>query len=220
MKNNSRFWNRIAQRYYRSPIADPQVYQEKLEKTREYLSPDMQVLEFGCGTGGTAISHAAFVKHLHAIDISPNMLEIARDQAKRADVHNLTFECADIDSFEATPGTYDVILGLSILHLVDDRDAVIAKVHSMLKPGGVFVSSTICLGDFMRILKIVGPIGRALGLLPMLRVFKQSELADSIAQAGFSIELQRRPGKKTAAFFIARKSPLEGLLGQTSMALV
>ena len=47
-----------------------------------------------------------------------------------------------IDAFSAPNGSFDAVLGLSILHLLDDRRTAIAKVHRMLALGGVFLSST------------------------------------------------------------------------------
>lgn len=55
------FWDRIADRCARKPVADEAAYQRKLEVTRGYLRPDMEVFEFGCGTGTTALHHAPFV---------------------------------------------------------------------------------------------------------------------------------------------------------------
>ena len=49
-EQNSKIWNRFADRYFKSPIKDEDVYQKKLEITREYMSPQSNVLEFGCGT--------------------------------------------------------------------------------------------------------------------------------------------------------------------------
>ena len=77
MSQPSRFWDKIADRYAKKPVSDEAAYQKKLRVTRDYLRPDMDVLEFGCGTGSTAITHAPFVKHIQAIDISSRMIEIA-----------------------------------------------------------------------------------------------------------------------------------------------
>jgi len=41
----------------------------------------MQVLEFGRGTGSTAIAHALYVKHIHATDVSSKMFEITQGKA-------------------------------------------------------------------------------------------------------------------------------------------
>ena len=66
----AKFWDRIAERYARTPVADETSYKKKLQITQDYLRPGMEVLEFGCGTGSTALIHAPYVKHIHAIDIS------------------------------------------------------------------------------------------------------------------------------------------------------
>ena len=115
-------------------------------------------MEFGCGTGSTAITHAPYVKHIHAIDISGKMLEIAQGKAEAQNIDNLTFEQATIEEIDVPEGTWDVVLGLSILHLLDNKEEVIAKVQKMLKPGGIFVTSTHCLGDTMKWFKLVAPI--------------------------------------------------------------
>lgn len=199
-----RFWDKMADSYARQPIADEAAYQTKLAVTQSYLRPDMDVLEFGCGTGGTAIIHAPHVRHIKAIDFSEAMLAIARGKAEAAGVDNLIFERADITSFNAPDGSFDVIMGMSILHLLADKDAVIAKVFRMLRPGGLFVSSTTCLGDTMGLFKFIAPVGKALGLLPVLEVMTTQELIDSLTVAGFSIEHQWQPGRGKAVFIIAR----------------
>jgi ubiquinone/menaquinone biosynthesis C-methylase UbiE len=199
-----RFWDRMAERYASQPIADEAAYQRKLQITRDYLRPDMEVLEFGCGTGGTAILHAPHVRHITAIDFSQSMLAIARRKAAEAGVGNLSFERADITSFAAPDGSFDVILGLSILHLLANKDAVIGKVFRLLKPGGVFISSTTCVGDTMGLFKLIAPLGKALGLLPRLDVMTTAELVASLTGAGFAIEQQWQPGKGKAVFIVAQ----------------
>ena len=203
---SSRFWDRIAARYARKPVSDEAAYQRKLAITRDYLRPDMNVLELGCGTGSTAIAHAPHVKRIHAVDISSKMIEIAQGKAARAGVDNVTFEQATIEAFSAPDESFDVVLALSILHLLDNKDEAIARVHRMLKPGGVFVSSTACLGDTMKWFKVVGPIGRSLGLMPSVRVFTVQDMVDSLTGAGFQIDHQWQPGKGKAVFIVARKA--------------
>ncbi|WP_193367281.1 class I SAM-dependent methyltransferase [Pelagibius marinus] len=202
---SSRFWDRTAQRYARRPIADEAAYRTKLAKTQEYLRPGMEVLEFGCGTGSTALVHAPHVRHIRATDISEKMLEIARDKAAAAEIGNVTFEQAAIDDFQAPDESFDVVLGHSILHLLHDKDAVIAKVHRMLKPGGVFVSSTVCLGDMSVLFRPFLAAGHFLGIFPLVRVFGEGSLVNSLVTAGFLIDHQWRPGKGKATFIVAQK---------------
>ena len=201
---DERFWDRLAERYSRQPIADQAAYQTKLQITQSYLRPDMDLLEFGCGTGSTAIIHAPHVRQMTAIDFSESMLDIARGKAAEAGVSNLRFEQADIAGFSAPDASYDMVLGLSILHLLADKDAVIAKVFRLLKPGGLFISSTACIGDTMGLFKAIAPLGKAVGLLPQLDVMTTAELVASLTSAGFVIEHQWQPGKGKAVFIVAR----------------
>lgn len=206
MNQSARFWDRIAERYSRRPVADEATYRKKLQVTREYLRPDMEILEFGCGTGSTAISHAPFVKHIQAIDISSKMIEIAKAKANAERISNITFLQSTIEDFNSSAQTFDVVLGLSILHLLDNKEAVIARVHDILKPGGIFVSSTACIGDSMKFFKIIAPIGQFFRLMPLVRVFTTEELIDSLTTAGFAIDQQWQPGKGKSVFIVARKS--------------
>ena len=206
MNPSSRFWDRIAERYSKQPVADEASYQKKLQVTRTFFRPDMEVLEFGCGTGSTAITHSPCVKHIRAIDISSKMLEIAREKAIRAGVENITFEQATIEDISVPDRSYDVVLGLSILHLLDNKEEAIAKVHRMLKAGGVFVTSTVCLGDTMKFLKVIAPVGRLFGLMPLVKVFTTVELVASLTGAGFTIDYQWQPGRGKAVFVVAKKA--------------
>jgi ubiquinone/menaquinone biosynthesis C-methylase UbiE len=206
MSRDASFWDRHAEGYSKRPVSDEAVYQEKLRVTREYFRPDMEVLEFGCGTGSTAIAHAPYVKHIRATDISSKMIEIAQGKARAANVNNVTFEAAAIDDLHITDQSLDAVLGFSVLHLLEDKEDIIDRVYQMLKPGGVYVTSTPCLGDNMRFFKFVGPIGRFLRLLPLIRVFTRKQLEDSITNAGFEIDHSWQPGKGKAVFIVATKS--------------
>ena len=206
MNQPSKFWDKIADRYAKKPVSDENAYQKKLQITREYLRSDMEVLEFGCGTGSTAITHAPFVKHIQAIDLSSRMIEIAQGKADAGKVANVTFERAAIDEFSAPDETFDAVMGHSFLQLLENKEEAIAKVHRMLKPGGVFVSSTACIGDFMKVFKIVAPIGKFFGLLPLVKVFTTKELESSLTDAGFEIDYQWQPGKGKSVFIVAKKA--------------
>ncbi len=199
------FWDRLADKYARQPVADESAYQTKLRITREHFRPDMSVLEIGCGTGSTAIVHAPFVRSIRALDFSERMLEIARAKAMSAKVENVSFEQADITALSEPDNAQDVVLAMSILHLLKDPDAMIGKAFAMLKPGGMFFSSTACLGDTMKMFKFIAPVGRVVGLLPQLSVMSAGELLEKHRRAGFTIEQTWQPGRNAALFVVARK---------------
>jgi ubiquinone/menaquinone biosynthesis C-methylase UbiE len=207
MDQSAKFWDRIAERDSRRPVADEAAYQKKLQVTREHFHPDMEVLEFGCGTGSTAITHAPHVKHIQAIDISSKMIAIAQGKADANNVVNVTFRQSTIDEFSVSDQTFDAVLGLSILHLLDNKEETIAKIYRMLKPGGIFVTSTVCLGDsMMRFLKPIVPVGRFFGLMPLVKVFTAKELEHSVTDAGFEIDYKWQPSKDKAVFIVAKKA--------------
>jgi len=206
MDQSEKFWNKIAQKYAKQAIEDEASYTKKLEITRTHLQPNMKVLEIGCGTGSTAISHAPYVKHIHAVDISSKMIEIAQNKASECNIDNITFEHTTIDALHLTDNSLDIVLGLSILHLLEDKEAVIRKVYKALKPGGMFITSTTCLADNMAFIKYIVPIGRLFGFMPLLKVFTTKELENTLSAAHFNIDYQWQPSKGKAVFIVAKKT--------------
>ena len=207
LSKSVKFWDKFAHKYSLSPVPNQQVYEKKLELTQRYFKPEMTVLEFGCGTGSTALVHAPYVKHVKAIDFSQNMIAICKQKAADKNIQNVTFECADIKDFDEQIEQFDVILGLNILHLLEDKEMTLQKVYRLLKPGGVFVSSTACLQDhsYLKLLKYVAPLGHFLGLIPFVRIFSKQTLIKLHQDVGFEIEYQWNPDP-ISLFMIAKKN--------------
>ena len=119
MGDPSRFWNKMAERYARQPIGDEAAYQHKLKTTQRYFHPEMVLMEFGCGTGSTAITHAPLVKHVRATDFSEAMIAIAQDKAVAAGVSNIDFEVAAIDTMPVVPEAMGLLPHLDVMTKVD-----------------------------------------------------------------------------------------------------
>ncbi|GAB3028985.1 class I SAM-dependent methyltransferase [Bowmanella dokdonensis] len=205
MQESARFWDKNAQRYARSPIADMPSYEHKLEMTRRYFRPDTRILELGCGTGSTALLHAPHVKDILATDISEEMLAIARQKARDQGIDNIRFEKAEVLQVQP-PEPLDMVMAMSLLHLLADKDALITKVYGWLKPGGLFVTSTVCLADSnWKYIRYIAPLARRLGLMPLLRIFSEEELKQSMIRAGFDIDYAWKPHKGMAVFLVGKK---------------
>nr|WP_272213415.1 class I SAM-dependent methyltransferase [Marinicella sp. W31]MDC2879370.1 methyltransferase domain-containing protein [Marinicella sp. W31] len=200
------FWDKIAEKYARDPISDPESYQIKLDITREYLHPDMRVLELGCGTGTTALYHAPAVDRIDAWDLSDNMIAIAERKAKDAAICNVHFRQGDVGALAGTNELYDVVMAHSLLHLLEHRERVFDSIFTALKPGGVLVSSTACLADFSWYIRTAIPAMQMIGKAPYVGSFTQEQLIAEMAQAGFSIVHQWCPGRNKAAFLVATKA--------------
>ncbi|MDV7338925.1 class I SAM-dependent methyltransferase [Terasakiella sp. A23] len=205
MKKISRFWDRHAKGYAKSPVADEASYQKKLEQTRDFMTTDMEVLEVGCGTGSTAITQCPNVRHIHAVDVSEGMLEIAQEKTKAAGIENISYEQAMFEEIDVGDKRYDMVMAHSLIHLLEDRDEALRRIKSFLKPGGLFVSSTVCIQGKMAWLRFIIPIAKVFSLLPMVKFFSVADYIASVEQAGFEIEVQWQPPSGQSVFVIARK---------------
>jgi ubiquinone/menaquinone biosynthesis C-methylase UbiE len=198
-----RIWDFFAKRYAKQPIADEASYQEKLKLTQAYLRPDSEVVEFGCGTGSTAMVHAPRVKHILATDLSSKMLEIARTRADAQGITNITFRQVAVEDLEVPRESKDVVMAHNILHLLEDKEAAIAKAFAVLRPGGVFVTSTVCLSESAKGFRLVAPLARFLGVL--VHFFTAEELEAAFVAAGFEIHHSYRPDLTKALFLVGKK---------------
>ncbi|MDP1931118.1 MAG: class I SAM-dependent methyltransferase [Gammaproteobacteria bacterium] len=205
MKTQQAFWDKAAARYAKAPIRDEASYQKKLATTQTYFRPDWRVLEFGCGTGSTALIHAPHVSHILATDISGNMIEIAQGKAQAAGIENVRFERGTLDSLALEPGSFDAVLGLNILHLLDDVKGTITRVHGLLKPGGIFVSSSVMMAEIPWYWRMLIPVAQLVGLAPNIARFSKNGLVKMLTDAGFSIDHEWQPGKMSV-FIVAKKS--------------
>lgn len=208
MTSQAPFWNNIAEKYAAKPVPDARVHQHKLEVTRSYFTSSSKVLEIGSGTGASAVGHAPHVAHILATDLSERMIEIGWRRAEEAGVENIVFEQASIEALKARPASFDVILAFSRLHLLADRPTVMQKVRRLLKPGGYFITNTACIGDRVAVMKLLAPIGGALGVWPSFKVLNEDKLIEEREAAGFTTEYRSRPEGAMASFLVPR-APLE-----------
>lgn len=204
------FWTKTAPKYAADPIADPAGYERTLARVAELLKPEHRVLEFGCGTGSTALRLAPLVRAYRATDLAPGMIAIAEGKRAANPCDNLSFAVATAQSLSASEeGAWDIVLGFNWLHLVPDLPAALRAVHRVLKPGGLFVSKTTCLADMNPLIGMAIPVMRLFGKAPasVLR-FTAGDLERAIAAAGFAIEAVERHGTKgrdARPFIVARR---------------
>jgi 2-polyprenyl-3-methyl-5-hydroxy-6-metoxy-1,4-benzoquinol methylase len=145
------------------------------------------------------------VARLRAIDYAPAMIAIAKEKAAAQGAANVDFAVGTIEDEPDAP-RWDMVMAHSVLHLVPDRDAAIARAFRMLKPGGHFVSSTICLSDGLWFMRPVLPAMRLARLAPAgVAFFLAENLRKAIESAGFEVVEDWRPGKRKAVFLVARK---------------
>ena len=207
--SDARFWDRTSRQYAKDAIADQGGYERTLDRTQALLKPDDQVLELGCGTGSTALRLAGDVQSYLATDLSAGMIVIAREKQSTSSIPALTFQIAAAESSIFETGRYDAVLGFNYLHMVRDVPGTLRRIHTLLAPGGLFISKTPCLGDMNPLLSLVLLPGmRAIGRAPYVSVFRQAELCKLVSSAGFDIlatENHATRGNDRRPCIVARK---------------
>jgi len=211
MENATVFWDNISEKYAKSPISDEDAYLFTLNKTRGYLSPEDHILEVGCGTGSTALLLAENVRQITASDLSGKMIEIGRRKAKAEGISNVTFVQEDVLDSSFNAELFDAVLAHNMLHLLEDVPAAIHTISQRLKPGGFFISKTVCnVGDGTplkwRIMKMILPLIQMLGKAPYVKFMESHELEGFINAGGFEIvESGNFPKSALSRYIVARK---------------
>jgi len=190
------FWDRIARKYAANPVKDLEAYERTLDRTRHYLKDTDAVLEFGCGTGTTALKLAPHVSRMVASDLSSEMIAIAREKATGQACSNVEFTVATPDSAPWPDSSFDAVLAFNLWHLVPDRVSALAHVCRLLKPGGLFVSKTPCLAEMNALIRLAVPVMRFVGKAPHVAFFSAAALEGEIEGAGFTIIERARHGSK------------------------
>ena len=180
------FWDKIAPKYAKKPVANPEAYAAKLTRIRALLRPEDRVLELGCGTGSTALALAGDVAQMTGTDISQGMIAIAERKGRVAEASNLTFRQAEATTLQAE-APFDVVAAYSLLHLVEDLPGVLAAVYAQVKPGGLFLSKTVCLGDSNGLIRLFVRALRLVGIAPPVSFLSKAALEREIRRAGFEI---------------------------------
>ncbi|MFN3199449.1 MAG: class I SAM-dependent methyltransferase [Bradymonadia bacterium] len=206
---NAAFWDNIAEGYAAKPVENPEAFERKIVITKGLMRAEDVVLDIGCGTGSLALRLADSGGHLHGLDISKEMIRIARGKATDQQVGNVSFHVGPFDDtftvFE--PGSLDGICAYSLLHLVADRPGALRQIFELIKPGGFFVSSTVCLGNtwvpFGPILTVMRWMGKAPDIV---RSVSTDTLVAEVKAAGFvDVQLPDVGAEKTVAFMVAKK---------------
>ena len=141
------FWNR------RSEVFDKQVlsvyenaYRKMVKRSAAFLKKEDRVFEIGCGTGVATNPLSKYVKEITATDISENMIQKAREKAKNQSKDNIIFRTGELTEMEVEPESYDVVAAYNVLLYMKNQEEVLKKIYEVLKPGGIFLSATDCLG--------------------------------------------------------------------------
>lgn len=119
----------------------------RLASTGAFPAPPARALELGCGNG-TMVSYLLAQRghEIYGIDISQTAIDWARQNFSAAGLSG-SFAQGDVRFMSAfTPGSLDMVFDGACLHCLIgmDRARCLSEVHRILRPGGVFIVSTMC----------------------------------------------------------------------------
>jgi arsenite methyltransferase len=149
------------------------------------LNPGETVLDLGSGGGIDVLLSARRVGptgKAYGLDMTDEMLALARENQRKAGVQNVEFLKGDIENIPLRENAVDVIISNCVINLSSDKDRVLREAFRVLKPGGRFaVSDVVVHGDVppevtKSVLLWVGCIAGAL---------KDSEYVSKLTAAGF-----------------------------------
>jgi len=187
MSKSEKFWDRAAKRFEGQMNEDEKAAIATLDLTRKYLQSSDIVLDFACAAGKYALEIAPQVKEVWGIDISGEMINAAKRNATDRDIANVQFMQTEINDPRLEDETFDVVLAYNILHLVEDPPRVMAKIRELLRPKGIFISVTPCLGAGGSIQTAFIKLMSLLGFVPKIHSFKSNEVEEMITNAHFDL---------------------------------
>ena len=146
---SEKMWNKLAKNWDTPGVSLGENDLKIIERAKKYLDASSVVLDYGCATGSIALEIASMAKDVRGIDISANMVEIARTKAGESGIKTIAFTKATIFDESLKKESFDLILALSILHLAENPTHVMCRINQLLKPGGFFISAILTLAALM-----------------------------------------------------------------------
>ena len=103
------------------------------------LVPGERVVDVGCGAGFDSLIAAHLVGptgHVIGVDMTPEMLQKARDAVAEAGMSHAEIKEGYAESLPVPDGWADVVISNGVVNLCPDKPAVFAEMLRVLKPGG------------------------------------------------------------------------------------
>jgi len=199
MKINS--FNPVASRY--SSQVAPRRMSQFLTLVHELeLDGSEEVLDIGTGPGELSIQVANQLNNggfLTGIDISANMIRLAKEIAKAGGHENVSFGHGDAMDLKFRDNSFDVVVSSNAFPWVPDRAQFVREVYRVLRPGGRFALvalSNQCYREFASAFKSVSednpgmfPEGKPFAVMGA-KLHGLSELVNFVSRHGFNVAKQ------------------------------
>lgn len=203
---SEKFWDSVSKRFGDSDkeITSP-AFQQIKQSAEKYFKKTDNVLDIGCGQGDITLEIARKVKSVQGIDISAGMIEAAEQKANRQNITTAKFSKADLFNESFQNKSFDTVSTFNVLPYIHDKKDFYRRIHELLKPNGLFISSTACLRERVSLLRFLMSALTAFNFVPKTIFYKTAELETEIKEVGFTILESFNIAQLPERFIIARK---------------
>jgi ubiquinone/menaquinone biosynthesis C-methylase UbiE len=111
------------------------------------LTPDMDVLDFGCGTGLLTLVLQPFVRTITGGDSSTGMLNVLNSKINEQNLRNVQTKYLDLDRGDVITGSYHLVVSSMTLHHIKDIGSLVKQFYGVLQPSGKLVVADLDLDD-------------------------------------------------------------------------
>src|SRR3990170_243034 len=106
------------------------------------LTPVMDALDYGCGTGLVTLCLRPHVRTITGADSSKGMIAVLQEKVKKQKLKNVRAQLVDFELGERVTGKFHLIVSSMTLHHVCDPAVLFGEFHALLQPGGY-----LCIAD-------------------------------------------------------------------------
>ena len=182
-----RFWDKFANIYDSFiNVIFSSTYKAILDNLNSDLNTTQNVLDIGTGTGIIPFSICLKVSSVIAIDISPEMIQIAKQKQENSSIKNIDFQVQDSYKLTFPDKSFDIVIASNLLHLLFEPDKSLNEVKRVLKDNGTFIAPTICVGENSKSRIIAGIIG-ALSGFKVVNKWSIREFKTMLINNGFTV---------------------------------
>lgn len=145
------FWNSKAQDY--DKVVNkffPKIYEAILANLVQDVGQSKKVLEVATGTGTLAVKLSDYVSHITAIDIAPEMLNVAKAKSVQMQKNNIDFEIGDVCNLKFDDKSFDTVVASNVLHLLFHPQLALQEMRRVLYDTGKIIAPTFCHGENFR----------------------------------------------------------------------
>jgi len=143
MNTEKRDFNKVAETWDEKPVR-VNLAKDVAQSISELdiLTPEMDIMDFGCGTGLLTTKLHPLVHSITGVDSSQGMLDVFDEKIAKLKLGNIKTLLVDLEKGDSLEGSYDLILSNMTIHHIKEIKPLLLQFYKILTPGGY-----LCISD-------------------------------------------------------------------------